>query len=183
LLRGFAEKEGIQYKGILYLGLMLVDETPYLLEVNVRHGDPEAEVILPRLKTPLSDISLQIINGVLSEKGVEWSQDYFLDVVAAAGRTRQIRHGKSKGWYPGYPARYGKGFPITGIDSVQDPYCKIFFAGVNNSEKKGMVTDGGRVFHVIGKGKNLQEARDVAYRGIELIHFEGMRFRKDIGKE
>jgi phosphoribosylamine--glycine ligase len=183
LIRGFAEKEGIQYRGILYLGLMLVDETPYLLEVNVRLGDPEAEVILPRLKTPLSDISFQIINGVLSEKRVEWSQEYFLDVVAAAGRTRQTKHGKSKGWYPGYPSRYGKGYAISGIDKIQDPQCKIFFAAVNNSEKKGMVTDGGRVFHVIGKGKTLQEARDVAYRNIELVHFEGMRFRGDIGKE
>ncbi len=183
LIRGFAEKEGIQYKGILYLGLMLVDETPYLLEANVRLGDPEAEVVLPRLKTPLSDISFQIINGVLSEKKVEWSREYFLDVIAAAGRTRQIKSGKSKGWYPGYPARYGKGYPITGIDRVQDHHCKIFFAGVNNSEKKGLVTDGGRVFHVVGKGKTLQEARDVAYRNIELIHFEGMRFRSDIGKE
>jgi phosphoribosylamine--glycine ligase len=183
LIRGFAEKEGIQYKGILYLGLMLVDETPYLLEVNVRLGDPEAEVILPRLKTPLSDISFQIINGVLSEKQVEWSQEYFLDVVAAAGRTRQIRHGKSKGWYPGYPARYGKGYAISGIDRIQDPRCKIFFAGVNNSEKKGMITDGGRVFHVIGNGKTLQEARDVAYKNIELVQFEGIRFRTDIGKK
>ena len=183
LIRGFAEKEGIRYRGILYLGLMLVDEIPYLLEVNVRLGDPEAEVILPRLKTPLSDISFQIINGVLSEKQVEWNQEYFLDVVAAAGRTRQLKHGKSKGWYPGYPARYGKGYAISGIDRIQDPQCKIFFAGVNNSEKKGMVTDGGRVFHIIGKGKTLQEARDIAYRNIELVHFEGMRFRKDIGKE
>src|SRR4030043_1114372 len=109
LLRGFAEKEGIPYKGILYLGLMLVEETPYVLEVNVRLGDPEAEVILPRLKTPLSDISFQIIKGVLSEKKVEWSPDYFCGVVAAQGRTRQMKKGKSKGWYPGYPARYGKG--------------------------------------------------------------------------
>jgi phosphoribosylamine-glycine ligase len=110
--------------------------TAYLLEANVRLGDPEAEVILPRLKTPLSDISFQIINGVLSEKKVEWTQDYFCDIVAAAGRTRQIRDGKNKGWYPGYPGRYGKGYPITGIENIQDNNCKIFFAGVNNSEKK-----------------------------------------------
>jgi phosphoribosylamine---glycine ligase len=106
LIKGFEEKEGIQYKGILYLGLMLVDETPYLLEANVRLGDPEAEVILLRLKTPLSDISFQIISGVLGEKKVEWSHDYYSDVVAAAGRTRQVRHVKNKGWYP---VSYGKG--------------------------------------------------------------------------
>lgn len=183
LIRGFREKEGILYKGILYMGLMLVEDIPYLLEANVRLGDPEAEVILPRLKTPLSDISLQIINGVLSEKKVEWSMDYYCDVVAAQGRTRQIKDGKSKGWYPGYPGRYGKGHPISGIEKVENPNCKIFFAGVNNSEKKGLVTDGGRVLHVVGRGKTLQEARDIAYKGIEKVQFEGIRYRRDIGKE
>lgn len=183
IVHGFREKEGIPYKGILYCGLMLTDDVPHLLEINVRLGDPEAEVILPRLKTPLSDISFQIINGVLSEKKVAWSADYFCDVVAAAGRTKQVRQGKSKGWYPGYPARYGKGYPISGIDDVSDPECKIFFAGVSNSESKGIVTDGGRVLHVVGRGRTLQDARSVAYRNIEKIHFEGIRYRKDIGKE
>ncbi|OGW38340.1 MAG: hypothetical protein A2Y97_11215 [Nitrospirae bacterium RBG_13_39_12] len=183
LIKGFEEKEGIQYKGILYLGLMLSDETPYLLEANVRLGDPEAEVILPQLKTPLSDISFQIISGVLSEKKVEWSQDYYCDVVAAAGRTRQVRHGKNKGWYPGYPARYGKGYAITGIENIRNSNCKIFFAGVNNSDEKGLVTDGGRVLHVVGRGNSLHEARDIAYNGMEQIHFEGIRYRRDIGKD
>jgi phosphoribosylamine--glycine ligase len=183
LIRGFSEKEGTLYKGILYLGLMLVEETPYLLEANVRLGDPEAEVILPRLKTPLSEISFQIIKGLLSEKKVEWRSDYFCDVVAAQGKTRQMKDGKSKGWYPGYPARYGKGYPISGIEIAEEPDCKIFFAGVSNSRDKGLVTDGGRVLHVVGKGKFLREARDIAYQGIEHISFEGIRYRKDIGKE
>jgi phosphoribosylamine--glycine ligase len=183
LLKGFAEKENILYKGILYLGLMLVGDVPHLLEANVRLGDPEAEVILPRLKTPLSDISFQIFNGVLTEANVEWSSDYFLDVVAAQGRTRQKRNGKNKGWYPGYPARYGKGYPISGFEKIQYPDCKIFFAGVNSSDEKGLVTDGGRVLHVVGKGKTLKQAREIAYREIEKIHFEGARYRSDIGKE
>lgn len=183
LIHGFKNKEGIPYRGILYMGLMLVEDIPYLLEANVRLGDPEAEVILLRLKTPLSEISFQIINGVLSDKKVEWSQDFFCDVVAAAGRTQQFKKGRSKGWYPGYPGRYGKGYPITGIENIFDPDCKIFFAGVSNSETKGMITDGGRVLHVVGKGKTLQEARSVAYANIEKIHFEGIRYRKDIGKE
>ncbi len=183
LIQGFKKKEGIPYTGILYCGLMLVEETPHLLEVNVRLGDPEAEVILPRLKTPLSDISFQIINGVLGEKQVEWSPDFYCDVVAAAGRTRQIRNGKNKGWYPGYPARYGKGYPISGSEDIHDPDCKIFFAGVSTSEKKGLVTDGGRVLHVVGRGNTLGDARDAAYRNIEKIHFEGIRYRKDIGKD
>jgi len=181
LIKGFKEKEGIPYKGILYCGLMLVDGIPYLLEANVRLGDPEAEVILPRLKTPLSDISFQIINGVLKERMVEWSSDYYCDVVVAAGRTRQMKKGRSKGWYPGYPGRYGKGYPISGIEDIQDPDCKIFFAGVSFSEKKGFVTDGGRVLHVVGKGRTLEEARSVAYRNVDKIYFEGIRYRKDIG--
>jgi phosphoribosylamine--glycine ligase len=183
LIHSFREKEGIPYKGILYCGLMLVEETPYLLEVNVRLGDPEAEVILPRLITPLSEISSQIINGVLSRMKIEWSRDFFCDVVAAAGRTRQMKNGKSKGWYPGYPARYGKGYPISGVNDIHDPDCKIFFAGVSSSETKGLVTDGGRVLHVIGKGTTLSDARSVAYRNIEKIHFEGIRYRQDIGQE
>jgi phosphoribosylamine--glycine ligase len=170
------KKEGVPYKGILYCGLMLVEGIPHLLEANVRLGDPEAEVILPRLKTPLSDISFQIIKGVLST-------DYLCDVVAAAGRTRQVSRGKNKGWYPGYPARYGKGYSISGIEDVQDPDCKIFFAGVSNSESKGMITDGGRVLHVVGRGRTLKDAVDVAYGNIEKVNFEGMRYRKDIGKE
>jgi phosphoribosylamine---glycine ligase len=183
LIQGFKNKEGCEYKGILYMGLMLVEGIPNLLEANVRFGDPEAEVILPRLKTPLSDISFQIINGVLGDREVEWSKDYYCDVVAAAGRTRQMKNGKSKGWYPGYPSRYGKGHAISGIDSAQDPDCKIFFAGVSMSEKKGFVTDGGRVLHVVGKGDTLRKAREIAYQNIEKIHFEGMRYRTDIGRE
>ena len=183
LIQGFKKKEGVAYKGILYCGLMLVGDVPHLLEVNVRFGDPEAEVILPRLITPLSDISFQIINGVLSEKKVEWSKDYYCDVVAAQGRTRQMKNGKSKGWYPGYPSRYGKGHQISGIDKIEDADCKIFFAGVNYSETKGLVTDGGRVLHVVGRGSTLEKARSVAYENIEKIHFEGVRYRTDIGKE
>jgi phosphoribosylamine--glycine ligase len=135
------------------------------------------------LKTPLSDISFQIINGVLGDREVEWSRDYYCDVVAAAGRTRQMKNGKSKGWYPGYPSRYGKGYAISGIEAVQNSECKIFFAGVSMSEKKGLVTDGGRVLHVVGKGDTLRKAGEIAYQNIEKIHFEGMRYRTDIGKE
>ena len=183
LIKGFTDKEGVPYKGILYLGLMLVEDIPYLLEANVRLGDPEAEVILPRLKTSLSEISFHIFNGTLSEAKVEWSSDYFLDVVAAQGKTRQMKNGRSKGWYPGYPGRYGKGYTISGVDEVQCSDCKIFFAGVNRSDEKGLITDGGRVLHVVGRGKTLYEAREIAYRGVEKISFEGMRYRTDIGKD
>jgi phosphoribosylamine--glycine ligase len=183
IIQGFKKKEGVPYKGILYCGLMLVDDIPHLLEINVRFGDPEAEVILPRLITPLSDISFQIINGVLGEKKTEWSRDYYCDVVAAQGRTRQMKGGKSKGWYPGYPSRYGKGYRISGLENIREADCKLFFAGVSHSDMKGLVTDGGRVIHVIGKGNTLEKARSVAYNNIEKISFEGIRYRTDIGKE
>ena len=94
-----------------------------------------------------------------------------------------MKNGKSKGWYPGYPSRYGKGYSISGLEKAEHRDCKIFFAGVCNSETKGIVTDGGRVLHVVGKGKALQEAREVAYKGAEQIHFEGIRYRRDIGRE
>ena len=94
-----------------------------------------------------------------------------------------MKKGRSKGWYPGYPSRYGKGYPISGLETVKDPRCKIFFAGVSVSEKKGLVTDGGRVLHVVGRGATLQEARTVAYESIGKIRFEGIRFRTDIGQE
>ncbi len=183
IIQGFKKKEGVPYKGILYCGLMLVNDIPHLLEINVRFGDPEAEVILPRLITPLSDISFQIINGVLGEKKVEWSHDYYCDVVAAQGKTRQMKGGRSKGWYPGYPSRYGKGHRISGLENIRDADCKLFFAGVSHSETKGLVTDGGRVLHVVGKGSTLEKARSVAYKNIEKIHFDGVRYRTDIGKE
>lgn len=182
LIDGFRERRGILYKGILYLGLMIVDGIPHILEVNVRHGDPEAEVILPRLKTPLSEISFAIVDGRLGKLDVHWSNEYFLDVVAAAGRTKQIsKNGRSKGWYPGYPGRYGIGYPISGLDDINTERCKIFFAGVSYHPEKGIITSGGRVLHVVGRGKTLEEARDVAYEEIKKIHFEGMRYRKDIG--
>ena len=94
-----------------------------------------------------------------------------------------MKGGKSKGWYPGYPARYGKGYRISGLESIRDADCKLFFAGVSHSDIKGLVTDGGRVIHVIGKGNTLEKARTVAYNNIEKISFEGIRYRTDIGKE
>lgn len=181
LIKGFKNKENIPYKGILYCGLMLVNGIPHLLEANVRLGDPEAEVILPRLKTSLIDISFQIIDGISKNQKVQWSDDYYCDVVAAQGRTRQLKNGRSKGWYPGYPGRYGKGYKITGIESINDPDCKIFYAGVSMNKNNELVTDGGRVLHVVGRGKTLTEAREVAYKNIQKINFEGIRYRKDIG--
>ncbi len=182
LIDGFRERRGIPYQGILYLGLMLVEGVPHLLEVNVRHGDPEAEVILPRLKTSMAEVCQAILAGRLGDTRVEWSPDYYCDVVAVSGRTRQVdSKGRSKGWHKGYPGRYGIGYPIRGWENVDPARCKVFFAGAAEHPEKGLVTSGGRVLHVVGHGKTLAEAREVAYREIQKIEFEGMRYRSDIG--
>ncbi len=181
LIEGFREKEGIPYKGILYAGLMMVEEgedvTPYVLEINIRLGDPEAQVILPRLKTDIVDVSEAIIAGKLNEIELEWDPDYRLCLIAVSGRLR----GK-KGWYKGYPERYKIGEPISGLDKVDDR-CLVFHSGTRRNQNGKLVTTGGRVLCIVSRGRNLAEAREVAYREMEKIHFNGIRYRSDIGVE
>lgn len=181
LIHGVREKHDMPYRGILYLGLMLMEENgsivPYVLEVNIRLGDPEAQVILPRLKTDLVDISEAILTGRLDGVGAEWDPDYRLCLIAVSGRTK----GK-KGWYKGYPDRYKIGLPLEGLDQV-DPSCLLFHSGTGMDAEKGLVTTGGRVLGIVSSGATLQDARDQAYREMEKVHFLGMRFRSDIGIE
>lgn len=178
LIDGFREKRGILYQGILYLGLMLVNGIPYVLEVNVRHGDPEAEVILPRMKTSLVDVCYALLNEELEELEVEWSGEYFCDVVLVSGQVRRTGSGK----YPGYPRRYKIGMPIQGLEKI-DPNCLVFSAGVGKNPEKGWVTTGGRVLNIVGRGETLAQAREMAYREAAKIRFEGKRCRGDIGLE
>lgn len=179
LIDGFREKRGILYQGFLYCGLIFEDgdiTKPVLLEINVRLGDPEAEVILPRIKTPLLDICQALLDGKLKNLKVEFDGDYFCDVVLASGPVKS----SGKGKYHGYPGRYKIGFPIEGY--LENNFnCLTFSAGITSDPEKGLVTSGGRVIHVVGKGRNLEEARKMAYGEIEKINFEGKFFRKDIG--
>ncbi len=181
LIKGFREKEGIPYKGILYAGLMMVEEegevNPYVLEINIRMGDPEAQVILPRLKTDIVDISEAIIEGKLNEIQLEWDPDYRLCLIAVSGRLK----GK-KGWYKGYPERYKIGEPITGLENVNES-CLVFHSGTGRGKTGELVTTGGRVLCIVSRGKTLAEAREIAYREMEKVHFKGMRYRSDIGQE
>jgi len=211
LIDGFREKREILYQGFLYCGLIFEDgdiEKPILLEINVRLGDPEAEVILPRLKTPLLDICEAMIKNKLKDLQVEFDNDYFCDVVAASGEVKSTGKGK----YPGYPGRYKIGFPVegyfdpapqkaTGISLYRNVkkmprnnnsdttsvklWCGArsltFSAGIAKDPKKGYITSGGRVLHVVGQGKTLEEARKMAYEEIKRVSFEGMFYRKDIG--
>ena len=179
LITGFREKTGIVYKGVLYAGLMLVEEKdsiiPYVLEINIRQGDPEAQVILPRLENDLVDISEAIVLGKLDEITPRWNPDYRLCLIAVSGRTK----GK-KGWYKGYPERYKIGLPIEGLGKV-DPECMVFHSGTGFGDQGRFITTGGRVLCIVSRGKTLQDAREKAYSEMEKVHFNGIYYRSDIG--
>ncbi len=181
LITGFREKTGIVYKGVLYAGLMLMEEeggiTPYVLEINIRQGDPEAQVILPRLENDLVDVSEAIVQGRLHEIEARWNPDYRLCLIAVSGRTK----GK-KGWYKGYPERYKIGLPIQGLEKI-DPECMVFHSGTGFGDEGQLITTGGRVLCIVSPGKTLKEAREKAYTEMEKVRFEGIYYRSDIGEE
>jgi len=167
-VRGMAE-EGRTYKGVLYAGLMLTKRGPMVLEYNCRFGDPESQVVLPRLQTDLSEILLACVEGRLGEvkeRGVQWDEECAVCVVAASG---------------GYPGEYEKGKPIEGLDSSLPGGAIAFHAG---TARRGgvLVTNGGRVLGVTGLGKDFEEARNRAYAAMERVHFEGMHYRRDIAR-
>jgi phosphoribosylamine--glycine ligase len=181
LMIGVREKYDILYRGILYLGLMLVESgtevTPYVLEINIRLGDPEAQVILPRLRTDLVDICEAITTGRLDTIQPEWDSDYRLCLIATSGMTK----GK-KGWYKGYPDRYKIGVPIDGVDRI-DNACLVFHSGTEKDGSGRLLTTGGRVLCIVSSGSTLKEARETALSEMEKVRFEGIYYRKDIGLE
>jgi len=156
--------EGRPYKGVLYGGLMVNDEGPKALEFNVRFGDPEAQVTLPRLKTDLIEIMLAIANNELEKINIEWSEDACVGVVMASA---------------GYPGSYKTGFPITGLEEL-DRDILVFHAGTKVGSAGEVLTSGGRVLTVVATGKSIAEAREKVYTNIPRIHFEGCHYRKDI---
>mgnify|MGYP000085465093 CR=1 FL=1 len=181
LIRGVREKYDFVYRGILYLGLMLVEEgseiVPYVLEINIRLGDPEAQVILPRLETDLVDICEAILTGRLQDIRPVWDPRYRLCLIATSGPVK----GK-KGWYKGYPDRYRIGVPIDGLDLV-DPGCLVFHSGTDQDADGRWITTGGRVLCIVATGDTLAAAREIAYTEMGKISFEGLYYRSDIGKE
>lgn len=159
-------KEGRPFVGILYFGLMLTKEGMKVIEYNARFGDPETQVVLPRLKTDLYEIMKACTEGRLSEMNIEWYNNAAVCVALASG---------------GYPESYGKGFEITGLDEVsQEKNIVIFHAGTANENGK-FVTNGGRVLGVTGIGADLEEAIKIAYEGVSKINFNKKHFRHDIG--
>lgn len=157
---------GCPYKGVLYVGVMMTEEGPKVLEFNVRLGDPEAQVVLPRLESDLVDIVDAVVNDRLSEVEVKWSGDAAMAVVLASG---------------GYPGKYETGLPISGLDSL-DEETLVFHAGTFYDEgSRELKTSGGRVLSVVGRGRSLEEARVRAYDNVGRVGFEGRQYRKDIG--
>ena len=160
------QAEDIDYRGILYPGLMLTAEGPKVLEFNSRFGDPEAQVYLRRLETDLIEVFEASIDGTLASMNLEWSDHVSVCVVIASG---------------GYPESYAKGKPITGIeaaDKIDD--VKVFHAGTREVEAE-IVTSGGRVLGVTATGNNLESSLTKAYEGTKKINFDGAYYRSDIG--
>ena len=155
--------EGRPFKGVLYFGLMITKKGAKVLEYNARFGDPETQVVLPRLKTDLYEIFDAIIDTRLSDIDIQWTDDACVCVILASG---------------GYPESYKKGVPITIGKLPKD--IVLYHAGTAFKDGQ-LVTSGGRVIGVTAKGKDIEEARKKAYDAIKNIHFDGMFYRHDIG--
>ena len=162
------QQEGLVYKGFVFFGLMNCQGEPYVIEYNCRLGDPETEVILPRLQTDLVSLLAAADNGTLEDVNIQYHEQCFATVMAVSG---------------GYPGSYQKNFPVQGIELAQKlPDSLIFQAGTGFQENT-IVTKGGRVLTVTSQGKDLQQAVQKAQKALSTIQFEGMYFRKDIGYE
>jgi phosphoribosylamine---glycine ligase len=158
-------EEGRPFIGILFVGLMLTDHGPKVIEFNCRFGDPEAEVILPLLESDLLEICLACATGRLADQKIRWSQKAAAGVILAS---------------QGYPGKYPTGLPISGLETAS-PDSYVFHAGTREQDGK-IVTSGGRVLCVTGWGDTIPQALKSAYTAIGPIRFEGMQYRKDIGR-
>jgi phosphoribosylamine--glycine ligase len=160
--------EGREYRGVLYAGLMLTSGGPKVLEFNCRLGDPETQAILLRLDDNLAEIARDAADGALSTTGMRWRKEAVACVVVAAN---------------GYPARAQKGDEITGIDEAMSlSGVTVYHAGTRRDNGR-LVTSGGRVLSVCGRGSTLKDALKLTYAGVEKIRFDGMWYRADIGRD
>ena len=158
--------EGIRYAGVLYGGFVLTDKGPKLLEYNARFGDPETQVLLPRLKNDLLDVMLAVTGATLMDTELSWTDDVAVSVVLASG---------------GYPGDYEKGKPITGIDEAEKiDGVIVFHAGTELRDDGVLVTAGGRVLNVTALAPDFETARARAYEAVGKIAFDGMAYRTDI---
>jgi len=156
--------EGRPFRGVLFAGLMITKDGPKTIEFNARMGDPETQVVLPRLKTDLLEIVLAAMNGTLADLDIEWDDQAAVCVVVAS---------------EGYPGNYPKGKVISGLAEAEATGALVFHAGTANVDGN-IVTSGGRVLGIVGRGADIAAAREHAYAAVKQIHFEGMQNRTDI---
>ena len=159
------KSENIIYKGIIYFQMMLTESGPKVIEYNARFGDPEAQVVLPRLKTDFIEIINAIIDGNLAKIKIEWDGQAAVCVCMASG---------------GYPEKYEKGFEINGLNNINSGEIFVYHAGTAIKDNK-IVTNGGRVLGITARGDNIKEAAEKAYSAIKNISFKGAHYRTDIG--
>ncbi len=160
------KEEGIDYKGFIFLGLINIKGDPFVIEYNVRMGDPESQVVIPRIENDFVSLLSATARGTLAEEKVTFTRDTAVTVVMASA---------------GYPGSYEKGKLMTGFEDVNN--ALVFHAGTKLNDEGGIVTNGGRVLAVTGKGSNLREAIKTAYENVNKISWEGAQFRNDIGAD
>jgi phosphoribosylamine--glycine ligase len=156
--------EGRPFQGTLYGGLIIAGNAPKVIEFNARLGDPETQVVLPRLKTDIVDIMLAVLDRSLDKINIEFDNEAAVGVVMASG---------------GYPGAYKTGFPVSGLDDLDEDII-VFHAGTKPGENGEILTSGGRVLTVVAKGKDVAAARAKVYDNIGRIKFEGCYYRQDI---
>ena len=163
------EAEGRTFKGIIFFGLMLTPNGPKVLEYNARFGDPETQVVLPRLKGDRVDIFEACIEGTLDQVPIAWEDNAAVCIVLASG---------------GYPVKYAKGYPIEGLHAFDDrDDMMIFHAGTALNEEGQIVTSGGRVLGVVALDQTLDAAIAKGYENLPQVHFKDEHFRTDIGRK
>ena len=160
------KKLGSPYKGVLYAGLMITKDGPKLIEYNVRFGDPECQVIIPRLRNDLLELITQVKNQSLCDVTLKWDPNFAITVVMSS---------------EGYPGYYENGYEIIGLeDASKLNNVEVYHAGTKKKKNK-IVTNGGRVLNINGYGKTLKIAKDRAMEAVKLINWTGCYYRKDIG--
>jgi phosphoribosylamine--glycine ligase len=167
-------EEGLEYQGIIYLGCMLVDGEPLLLEINARMGDPEAEVVFPRIESDFSSLSVAMVEGTLHRHSLALNDMAFCTVAATQGPTGS--------GLPGWPyGEFDTGHTVSGLDLVDPAQCRVFIGQAAVKPGVGLVTAGGRVAQVCGFGTTMTQAATHAHANIRHLHFDGIRYRHDIG--
>ena len=158
-------QEGIDYKGFIFVGIMNVGGEPFVIEYNARMGDPETQAVMPRIKNDFVELLVAAAKGDLKDKKVEIDEHHAVTVALVSG---------------GYPGEYKTGKSILGLE--KDVEALIFHAGTKK-QNDNVLTDGGRVLAITGKGNSLEEARAQVYQTVAQVYWEGLYYRKDIGQD